>query len=73
MKVAFFITMTELWKILTDRGRVNWFLLCQQHDVTLSENDERDISIQTKVEDLEEIAKIMQEPPNYTISKQGRG
>ena len=73
MKVAFFITMAELWQILTDRGRVNWFLLCQQHDVILSENDEREVRIETKVEGLEEIAKIMQEPPNYTISEQGRG
>ena len=54
--------MAELWKLLSERGRVNWFLLCQQHDVVPSEEDQRVIRIETKLEDIQEIDKLMREP-----------
>ena len=64
--------MIAFYKLLTDRGRVNWFLLCQQHDVVLSERDERGVRIETKMENLEEIKDIMEEAPPYTITTNGR-
>ena len=52
--------MTELWKLLTERGRVNWFLLCQKTGVVLSEKEEKPICIEPKLEDLDEIKEIME-------------
>ena len=58
-------------KLLSDRGRVNFWKLCQEFGVNPHEEpDERGIHVEAKIED--EIAEIMAEVPNYTISKEGR-
>ena len=60
MKASFFIEMAELWKTLTGNSRVNWFLLCQEKGVVLSEKEERAICVETKLESIEEIKDFME-------------
>ena len=64
--------MTKLFYLLSDRGRVNFWKLCQAFGVNPQEQKEEEIHVEARVEDAEEMAKLMEEAPNYTISKQGR-
>lgn len=64
--------MATFCKLLSDQGRVNFWKLCQEFGVDPQEQlDERGIHVEARVEE-DEIAEIMQEVPNYTISKEGR-
>jgi len=64
--------MAKFWELLSERGRVAWFLLCQQHGIVISEptRDERGIQLEAKIEDLEEIDKLMRQKPS---GRMGRG
>ena len=46
--------------IRTGKSRVNWFLLCQEKGVVISEKEEKPIYIEPKLEDLDEIKEIME-------------
>ena len=64
--------MTKLFYLLSDRGRINFWKLCQAFGVNpQEERDERGIHLEAIIEE-DEIAEVMQEIPNYTISKEGR-
>ena len=52
--------MAELWKLLSERGRVNWFLLCQEKGIVLSEKEERAICVEPKLESIDEIKDFME-------------
>ena len=58
---------------LSDRGRVNWWKLCREYGVSVpKEKDERRIHVEGKMEDLEEIAKLMAQRPGYTMESRER-
>jgi hypothetical protein len=56
--------MATFWESLSEASRESWKELC--------ENVEK-WEKPTKVEDLQEIDRLMREKPNYSIDKQGRG
>ena len=61
--------MTKLFYLLSDRGRINFWKLCRAFGVNPQEPKEEEIHVEIKEE---EIAEVMTEIPNYTISKEGR-
>jgi len=66
--------MATFCKLLSDKGRVNWWKLCKDFGVNPEqpETDKRGIRCETVMESDAEISKLMQEAPNYTIDAQGR-
>jgi len=64
--------MATFCKFLSDRGRANWWILCKEFGVTTEEPKELPIHVEAKIEDVPEIARMMEEIPNYTMESQHR-
>jgi len=67
--------MARFWESLSESSRPKWAELYKQFKGREWEKplrDERAIQCVGKLEDTEEIKKIMKETPNYTIDSQGR-
>ena len=66
--------MAKFCKLLSDKGRVNWWKLCKEYDVNPDQpkKEERGIQFQLVGESLEEIDHFMRETPNYTMESQAR-
>jgi hypothetical protein len=56
--------MAKFCKLLSDKGRVNWWRLCKEFDVNpeLPQKEERRIHLEGKLESLEEIDRLMRKP-----------
>jgi len=66
--LAFFVAMAKFCKLLSDKGRVNWWTLCKEFGVEpeQTDRDERRIHLEARLEDLQEIDRLMREVPNAT-------
>jgi hypothetical protein len=59
--LAFFV-MANFCKLLSDKGRVNWWTLCKKFGVEPVEKQEPAVYVEPHVEELEEIDRLMREP-----------
>ena len=67
--------MTKFADVLTEKGKENWAALYKKvkgKKWVPPVKDKRGIRCETKIEDTEEIAKIMKQKPGYSDDKQGR-
>jgi len=61
--------------IQTEKSKENWAVLYKKvkgKKWVPPVKDKRGIQCETKIEDTEEIAKIMKQKPGYSVDKQGR-
>jgi len=68
--------MATFWESLSEKSREDWPEIYQKFKGKKWENpikDERGIQAETKIEDIEEIDRLMRQKPNYSIDIQGRG
>ena len=74
MKVASLINMNFV-DSLSEKGKQNWVEIYRQFMGKKWENptkDKRAIHCEVKIEDTEEIARLMAEKPSYSVDVQGR-
>ena len=67
--------MATLWESLSEPSREKWAELYKQFmgkQWAPPAQDKRAIECETKIEDLAEIGKLMQQKPGYSVDVQGR-
>lgn len=67
--------MATFWELLSEPGREKWAEIYKQltgREWVPPEKDKHGIHLEGKIEDTAEIAKIMEERPNYSLDVQGR-
>ena len=59
--------MATFWESLSEKGKQNWVEFCEKMGKWENPTkDKRAIKCETKLEDVSEIAKLMEERPNPT-------
>lgn len=55
--------MPDFLDSLSDHGRAQWYRLLQQLGIAYKARDKRTVELSAKLEDLEEISKLMAQAP----------
>lgn len=70
--------MARFWDLVTPEGKARlaaWYeeQFGKELDMTAPDQDKRDIRCEPKLESIEEIDKLIRQPPDYTVESKGRG
>jgi len=75
VRLFFIKTMARFTDLLSEKGKQNWPEIYKQltgKKWIPPKKDKRGIQCETKIEEPEEIAKLMKQKPGYSVDKQGR-